>query len=58
MAVMIPGLQYKDLQKDFNGSVGEFRLYELLKKLPEEYRTKKQREALIEKLLKDFIENG
>lgn len=30
----------------------------LLKKLPEEYRTKKQREALIEKLLKDFIENG
>ena len=30
----------------------------LLKKLPEEYRTKKQREELIEKLLKDFIENG
>jgi len=37
MAVMIPGLQYKDLQKDFNGSVGEYRLYELLEKLPDDY---------------------
>ena len=37
MATMIPGLQYKDLQKDFNGSVGEFRLYELLEKLPDEF---------------------
>lgn len=37
MAVMIPGLQYKDLQKDFNGSFGEYRLYELLEKLPDDY---------------------
>lgn len=37
MAVMIPGLQYKDLQKDFNGSVGELRLYELLEKLPNDF---------------------
>ena len=37
MAVMIPGLQFKDLQKDFNGSVGEYRLYELLEKLPNDY---------------------
>lgn len=37
MAIMIPGLQYKDLQKDFNGSVGEYRLYELLEKLPDDY---------------------
>lgn len=37
MAVMIPGLQFKDIQKDFNGSVGEYRLYELLEKLPDEY---------------------
>lgn len=37
MAIMIPGLQYKDLQKDFNGSDGEYRLYELLQKLPDEY---------------------
>lgn len=33
MAIMIPGMQYKDLQKDFNGSVGELRLYELLEQL-------------------------
>lgn len=37
MAVMIPGLQYKDIQKDFNGSAGEFRLYELLQQLPDDY---------------------
>ena len=37
MAVMIPGLQFKDLQKDFNGSAGEYRLYELLEKLPNDY---------------------
>ena len=37
MAIMIPGLQYKDLQKDFNGSLGEYRLYELLEKLPDDY---------------------
>ena len=37
MAIMIPGLQYKDLQQDFNGSVGELRLYELLEKLPDDY---------------------
>lgn len=37
MAKMIPGLQYKDLQKDFNGSIGELRLYELLEKLPDDY---------------------
>ena len=37
MAVMIPGLQYKDLQRDFNGSVGEYRLYEMLEKLPNDY---------------------
>ena len=37
MATMIPGLKVKDLQKDFNGSAGEFRLYELLEKLPDEY---------------------
>lgn len=37
MAIMIPGLQYKDLQKDFNGSVGEMRLYELLEQLPDDY---------------------
>lgn len=33
MAIMIPGMEYKDLQKDFNGSVGELRLYELLEQL-------------------------
>lgn len=37
MAIMIPGMQYKDLQKDFNGSVGELRLYELLEQLPNEF---------------------
>lgn len=37
MAVMIPGLQYKDVQKDFNGSLGEYRLYELLEQLPSDY---------------------
>lgn len=37
MAVIIPGLQYKDLQRDFNGSLGEYRLYEMLEKLPDEY---------------------
>ena len=37
MAIMIPGLQYKDLQKDFNGSVGELRLYELLEQLPNDF---------------------
>ena len=37
MAVMIPGLQYKDLQRDFNGSVGEYRLYEMLEQLPDDY---------------------
>ena len=37
MAMMIPGLQYKDVLKDFNGSIGEYRLYELLQKLPDDY---------------------
>ena len=37
MAIMIPGMQYKDLQKDFNGSVGELRLYELLEQLPNDF---------------------
>lgn len=37
MAVMIPGLPYKDVQKDFNGSLGEYRLYELLEQLPADY---------------------
>lgn len=37
MAIMIPGIQYKDLQKDFNGSVGELRLYELLEQLPNDF---------------------
>lgn len=37
MAVMIPGMRYKDVQKDFNGSQGEFRLYELLEQLPQDY---------------------
>lgn len=37
MAIMIPGMEYKDLQKDFNGSVGELRLYELLEQLPDEF---------------------
>lgn len=37
MAVMIPGLQFKDMQKDFHGSYGERRLYEMLKELPDDY---------------------
>ena len=37
MAIMIPGMQYKDLQQDFNGSAGEMRLYELLEQLPDDY---------------------
>lgn len=37
MAIMIPGMQHKDLQKDFNGSVGELRLYELLEQLPNDF---------------------
>ncbi len=37
MAIMIPGTQYKDLQNDFNGSVGELRLYELLEQLPNDF---------------------
>ena len=37
MAIMIPGMQYKDLQEDFNGSVGELRLYELLEQLPDDF---------------------
>lgn len=37
MAVMIPGMRYKDVQKDFNGSIGEYRLYELLEQLPQDY---------------------
>ena len=37
MAVMIPGLQFKDILKDFHGSYGERRLYEMLKELPDDY---------------------
>ena len=37
MAIMIPGMRYKDTQKDFNGSGGEHRLYEMLEKLPDDY---------------------
>lgn len=37
MAIMIPRTQYKDLQTDFNGSVGELRLYELLAQLPNDF---------------------
>lgn len=37
MAIMIPGMQYKDVHEDFNGSIGEMRLYELLEQLPDDF---------------------